>query len=72
MCEEAAVAEDGNRGHWRLERLGALGHDHIALARIHGPAGLSIGAVSPAEIAVSVMAEMTGALRQSTAKRDAA
>lgn len=47
----------------RLERLRALGHDAAALARIHGPAGLDIGAVSPAEIAISVMAEMTRALR---------
>jgi xanthine dehydrogenase accessory factor len=48
----------------RLERLKALGHDAATLARIHGPAGLEIGAVSPAEIAISVMAEMTRALRQ--------
>lgn len=47
----------------RLERLAALGHDPATLARIHGPAGLSIGAVSPAEIAISVMAEMTRVLR---------
>jgi xanthine dehydrogenase accessory factor len=51
----------------RLERLVALGHDAAALARIHGPAGLSIGAVSPAEIALSVMAEMTRVLRQEPA-----
>jgi xanthine dehydrogenase accessory factor len=48
----------------RLERLTALGYDEAALARIHGPAGIDIGAVSPAEIAISVMAEMTRALRQ--------
>ncbi|MFO1050236.1 MAG: XdhC family protein [Geminicoccaceae bacterium] len=47
----------------RLERLRELGHDDATLARIHGPAGLDIGAVSPAEIAISVMAEMTRALR---------
>ena len=47
----------------RLERLRELGHDEATLARIHGPAGLDIGAVSPAEIAISVMAEMTRALR---------
>ena len=48
----------------RLERLQALGHQAEALARIHGPAGLNLGAVSPAEIAISILAEMTGVLRK--------
>jgi xanthine dehydrogenase accessory factor len=48
----------------RLERLGALGHDAPTLGRIHGPAGLPLGAVSPAEVAIAVMAEMTRVLRQ--------
>ncbi len=48
----------------RLERLKAMGHDAAALARIHGPAGLSLGAVSPAEIAVSIMAQMIQTLHQ--------
>src|SRR5690625_5070343 len=48
----------------RLERLRAEGLDEANLERIHGPAGLAIGARSPAEIAVSVMAEMTGVLRR--------
>lgn len=47
----------------RIERLRAAGHDDSALARIHGPAGLAIGAANPAEIAVSVLAEMTAVLR---------
>jgi xanthine dehydrogenase accessory factor len=51
----------------RIARLKELGHDDAAIARIHGPAGLDIGAVSPAEIAVSVMAEMTRALRKPAA-----
>ena len=45
----------------RLHRLSAAGFDEAALARIHGPAGLAIGAKSPAEIAVSVLAQMTAA-----------
>lgn len=47
----------------RQERLKALGHGEGALERIHGPAGLPLGAVSPAEIAISVMAEITRVLR---------
>lgn len=48
----------------RVARLKELGHDDAAIARIHGPAGLDIGAVSPAEIAISVLAQMTAALRR--------
>ena len=47
----------------RLGRLGQAGANAEHFNRIHGPAGLAIGAQSPAEIAVSVMAEMTAALR---------
>ena len=47
----------------RLERLRAAGFDDAGLARIHGPVGLSIGAKSPAEIAVSIMAQITEKLR---------
>ena len=48
----------------RRDRLAALGHGDAALARIHGPAGLALGAASPAEIALSVLAQMTQVLRQ--------
>jgi xanthine dehydrogenase accessory factor len=47
----------------RLDRLKALGVSEDALARIHAPIGLAIGAVSPSEIAVSIMAEITAVLR---------
>ena len=42
----------------RLERLRDLGLDAAALARVHGPVGLDIGAKSPAEIAVSILAQI--------------
>jgi xanthine dehydrogenase accessory factor len=47
----------------RLKRLKEAGFGDDALARIHGPAGLAIGAKSPAEIALSVMAQATQVLR---------
>jgi xanthine dehydrogenase accessory factor len=48
----------------RLERLAALGFDEAELARIHAPIGLDIGAVSPAEIAVSILGEIIANQRQ--------
>lgn len=56
----------------RLERLKAQGVSDAALSRIHAPIGLAIGAVSPAEIAVSIMAEITLRLRVKQDKAEAA
>lgn len=48
----------------RLDRLRAGGVAEDAIARIHAPVGLAIGAKSPAEIAVSILAQITQVLRQ--------
>ena len=47
----------------RVERLQAAGFDEAAIKRIHAPIGLNIGAISPAEIALSILGEITAKLR---------
>jgi len=47
----------------RGDRLKGQGATDADIARIHAPVGLAIGAVSPSEIAVSIMAEITASLR---------
>jgi xanthine dehydrogenase accessory factor len=51
----------------RLERLAAEGFGENELSRIHAPIGLNIGAVSQAEIAVSIVGEITSVLRRGNA-----
>jgi xanthine dehydrogenase accessory factor len=48
----------------RVERLAERGVPREALAAIRAPIGLDIGAASPAEIAVAILAELIAALRQ--------
>ena len=48
----------------RRDRLAEAGLDAEALSRIHGPVGLDLGAQSPAEIALSIAAELTATLRE--------
>jgi xanthine dehydrogenase accessory factor len=56
----------------RIERLKQAGLSDSDIARIHAPIGLDISAVSPAEIAVAIMGEITARLRQSSRKQSVA
>jgi xanthine dehydrogenase accessory factor len=52
----------------RVARLKEQGRSDAEIARIHAPIGLDIGAVSPPEIAVAIMGEITARLRQAEEK----
>jgi xanthine dehydrogenase accessory factor len=52
----------------RIDRLKQQGLSEADVARIHAPIGLDIGAVSPAEIAVAIMAQITERLREEPAE----
>jgi xanthine dehydrogenase accessory factor len=56
----------------RGDRLRGQGATDADIARIHAPIGLAIGAVSPSEIAVSIMAEITATLRLPRVEKAAA
>ncbi len=73
-CEPSA-STSGRSGPARPTRRGSrasaqAGFDEAALGRIHAPIGLDIGAVSPAEIAVSVLGEVIAALRKKPLRDD--
>ncbi len=48
----------------RVARLTEAGFSEAEIGRIHAPVGLDLGGRSPAEIAVSVMAQVTQVLRK--------
>jgi xanthine dehydrogenase accessory factor len=54
----------------RVERLTDAGFPTKTIERIHAPVGIDIGAVSPAEIAVSILGEMTETLHRKPARPD--
>jgi xanthine dehydrogenase accessory factor len=56
----------------RVERLTAAGFTEAEVSRIHAPVGLAIGSISPAEIAVSILAQVTEVLHRKVEARAAA
>ena len=70
LYRRARIAEDA----WPSGYSGcaARGFDETALGRIHAPIGLDIGAVSPAEIAVSIIGEIVASLRKKPLRAESA
>ena len=56
----------------RVERLTAAGFAEAEISRIHAPVGLAIGSISAAEIAVSILAQVTEVLHRKVEARAAA
>ncbi|MBV1702061.1 MAG: XdhC family protein [Hyphomicrobiales bacterium] len=56
----------------RVERMTAAGFTPADMTRIHAPIGLDIGAVSPVEIATSVLAEIILSLRKKPLRTEVA
>ena len=64
MARELLVGALGSHSpRQRTQRLKEAGFSDAEIARIHCPIGINIGAQSPQEIAISIMAELVLALR---------
>jgi xanthine dehydrogenase accessory factor len=55
----------------RVDRLREAGFNDKEIARIHAPIGLDIGAVSPAEISLSILGQITEVLHTAAAEKAA-
>jgi len=53
----------------RVTRLKEAGFSDTQIAKIHAPVGADIGSKTPAEIAISIMAEITERLRRPETRR---
>ena len=53
----------------RMQRLRALGLSEEALGRLHAPVGLDTGSKTPAEIAISILAELVLFRRRGSTQR---
>lgn len=72
QCFYIGALGSGRNQSKRRERMKAAGFTDADINRISGPIGLDIGAVTPAEIAVSIIAEIVGARRAKRRKMAAA
>jgi len=70
QCAYIGALGSSNTHTKRLERLAQTGFDKETLGQIHAPIGLDIGAASPAEIAVSVLAEIILTSRRKPLRRE--
>jgi len=69
-CAYVAFVGSRNKSAALHEVLAARGVDRARLARLKSPAGLDLGAISPEEIAISILAEIVAARRRGQRSED--
>jgi len=67
-CEYVALVANRNRAEQIRQRLTSKGQPASELAKLYAPAGLAIGARTPEEIALSIMAEIVSVRRKNGGK----